>query len=296
MLQGFVGSPVIRLLRRSPAARSAAYLGSMVGVLALAMRAARGSDATTPYYYQHLAFPGVLALTGLFARLRPEDWATFRRMPQPIDLMQAAGGAALGGAASASLLAAAATQGWVSAPAWGWEQPQIAPATVAASIAFTAAHTVVSVYNEEMIFRGYGLDTLRDTFGSAGALIVSAALFALYHGPGWRRFLGLCTAGLFYGLLRFRTGSLWLGAGFHFMWNLVQEGVFGPPDQALSLRPLLVHGPEEWIGRPGYPQPGWLHIIWILGLTAAAGASLWRATQAKPSLSAAGDRSAPLGD
>jgi hypothetical protein len=132
------------------------------------------------------------------------------------------------------------------------------------------------VFDEEMVFRGYGLDTLREALGLAGAFVVSIPLFALYHGMGWRRLLGLSAAGLLLALLRLRTGSLWFGAGFHFAWNLVQEGVFGPADRAPSLRPLAVHGPGVWVGRPGYPEPGWLQIIWTLVMALIAGASLWR--------------------
>jgi hypothetical protein len=113
-----------------------------------------------------------------------------------------------------------------------------------------------------------------------GALAVSTALFARYHGPGGKRFLGLSAAGLLLALLRLRTGNLWLVAGFHLAWNLMQKSVFGPPDGAPSLRPLHLHGPATWVGRPGHPEPGWLQILWTLGLAAVVGAELWQSHQA----------------
>lgn len=274
---------LIVFLRRSPGIRSAAYLGSMVGVIVLATRAARDIDNPQPYRIHHIAFPAVVVLTGLFARLRPEDWEAWRQLPRGRDLQHLVGGAGAGALGIGSLLAVAAAKGWVSAPAWGWEQSRCSPEAVLASIALTAAHSAVLVFDEEMVFRGYGLDTLRDALGLTGALAVSIPLFALYHGPGWKRFVGLSIAGLFLALFRLRTGSLWFGAGFHFMWNMMQEGVFGPPDQAVSLRPLQVHGPAEWVGRPGYSQPGWLQMIWMTVIAAIAGVSFWRSRPSRDS-------------
>lgn len=276
MTEATTAPRLIVLLRRNAGLRSLAYLGSMVGIILVATRTARNADNPQPYHIHHIAFPGVLVITALFARLRPEDAASWRQLPQRQDVLHLVGGLGVGGLAISSLLGVAAAQGWVSAPEWGWERTQIAPAAVASSIAITAAHSVVLVFDEEMVFRGYGFDTLRDALGLFGALAVSVPLFALYHGPGWKRFVGLSAAGLLLALFRLRTGSLWFGAGFHFMWNLMQEGVFGPLDQAPSLRPLHVHGPVEWVGRPGYPEPGWLQILWVTVLAAATAALVRR--------------------
>lgn len=130
-----------------------------------------------------------------------------------------------------------------------------------------------------MIFRGYGLDMLHKALDLPGALLLSIGLFARYHGPGWKRFLGLGVAGLLLSLLRLRTGNLWYVAGYHFGWNIAQKSIFGPPDDASSLRPLHLHGPEEWIGRPAHPDPGWLQILTTVRMTVLAGAWLWRQKQ-----------------
>ncbi len=174
-----------------------------------------------------------------------------------------------------AMLSVATAKGWVSAPVWGWEDERM-PGDVLASAALIAAQEVTLVFNEEMVFRGYGLDTLTEAFGQRGALAVSIALFARYHGPGWKRFLGLSLAGLLLALLRLRTGNLWYVAGFHLGWNVAQKSIFGPPDGAPSLRPLQLHGPEAWVGRPGHPDPGWLQIITTGIMAAVAGVALWR--------------------
>lgn len=272
--QNGTASP-IQLLRDSAAARSLAYYSSMVGVLLTCYRLPR--DRTNPFE-EHIhpqAFPSVVAITDLFTRLRPEDRAGWIQQPTTADLADLARGVLLGTAASAAVLGVGVAKGWMSAPAWGWERG-LERETLLAGVAVKAAQEAVLVFNEEMIFRGYGLDTLRAAFGLPAALSLSVPLFARYHGPGWKRFLGLSTAGLLLALLRLGTGNLWFAAGFHYGWNIAQKSIFGPEDSTLSLRPLQLHGPEAWVGRPGHPDPGWLQILATLLMTAVAGMWLWR--------------------
>lgn len=84
---------LLAILRRSPGIRSTAYLGAMAGVIILASRAARDVDNPHPYHIHHIAFPSVVVITGLFARMRPEDWEAWQRLPCWQDLKQLVGGA-----------------------------------------------------------------------------------------------------------------------------------------------------------------------------------------------------------
>lgn len=266
---------LVRLLRASPAARSAAYLGSMVGVLLAVSKLPY--DAENPFEANGhpLAFPGVVGITNLFTYLQSEDRIGWNRQPTRRELADFARGVVMGGAAWGAMMGLAAAKGWVSAPAWGWYEG-LKPEAVLASAALIAAQEGTLVFNEEMIFRGYGLDTLEQALGLPGALALSTALFARYHGPGWKRFLGLSLPGLFLAFLRLRTGNLWLAAGFHLGWNVTQKSLFGPPDGAPSLRPLHVHGPVAWVGRPAHPEPGWLQTLTFGALALIAGAMLRR--------------------
>lgn len=188
----------VRLLRDSAPLRSAAYLGAMVGVLLASMRLPR--NAQHPFWetVHPYAFPGVVLITDAFTRLRLADRAAWTRPPTRRELDDFARGMALGTLASLSVLGVAVAKGWISAPAWGWEaQHDVTPADVAAAVGWASANVALAVYNEEQIFRGYGLDTLREALGSPGAVALSSALFARYHGPGAKPFLGLGLAGLF---------------------------------------------------------------------------------------------------
>jgi membrane protease YdiL (CAAX protease family) len=247
----------------------------MVGVLLTALRLPYDRENLYAQHVQPKAFPGVVAITDLFTRLRPEDRTVWTQRPTPTELSDLVLGVALGLGASTAVLGVGMARGWMSAPRWGWEEG-LSPQTVLASVGLTAAQQATLVFNEEMIFRGYGFTTLREAFGLPTALTLSIALFARYHGPGWKRFVGLACAGLFLVLLRLRTGNLWLAAGFHWGWNVAQISLFGTEDSPPSLRPLRLHGPEAWVGRPGLPTPGWLHIVATFLMAAVAGGALLR--------------------
>lgn len=273
-----IASPIMaahNLLRDCAKARSVAYYGSMVGVLLACFKLPYDPENPFAKHIHPQAFPGVVAVTDLFSRLRPEDWEAWTREPTSAELADLVRGALLGVAASGAVLGAGMAKGWMSAPAWGWENG-FARETVLASVGLTAAQTAVLVFNEEMIFRGYGLDTLRAAFGLPAALAISVPLFARYHGPGWKQFVGLSAAGLLLAFLRLRTGNLWFAAGFHWGWNIAQLSLFGPEDGAPSLRPLHLHGPEAWVGRPGEPDPGWLQTLPTMLMAAVAGGLLLR--------------------
>lgn len=265
----------IQLLRDSAAIRSAAYLGSMVGVLLAASKLPY--DHENPFEANmHLgAFPGVVGVTNLFTYLRAKDRAGWDRPPSREEIADFVRGVVLGATACSAMLGVAAAKGWMSAPAWGW-RAGLTPGAVLASAGLLAAQESTLVFNEEMVFRGYGLDTLHEALGLPAALAVSIALFARYHGPGWKRFLGLGAAGVLLALLRLRTGNLWLVAGYHLGWNVAQKSVFGPPDGPPSLRPLHIHGPAAWVGRPAHPDPGWLQILTTGIMALIAGIDLWR--------------------
>lgn len=264
---------MVSLLRQSAGIRASAYFASMVGVLLTASRLPYDPENPFTEAVQPKAFPGVVAITDLFTRLRPEDWATWSRQPTEDDLGDLARGIALGLAASAATLGVGMAKGWMSAPVWGWKGERSA-GMVLASAALTAAQEGTGVFNEEVIFRGYGLDTLSAAVSLPAAVTISTALFARAHGPGWKRFVGLGAAGLFLSLLRLTTGNLWLAAGFHWGWNVAQISLLGPEDGPPSLRPLRLHGPEGWVGKPGEADPGWLQILATMVLVAIAGGTL----------------------
>lgn len=261
---------VADLLRQSAKLRSLTYLGLAAGSAEMVNQLIYDpSDPNSTIHYT--LFPITVALTYAFASVSPEDRAAWHRLPAREEWTQLGRGIILGGGAILGFLGLAIAGGWASAPRWGWETIGLQP--VLSAIALTSVNNAVTVWNEETVFHGYGFDSLKKGFGLYAAIVMSTALFAIYHGLGVRRLLALSLLGLVFLLLRLETGSLWLPIGFHWGWNMVQHVVLGDPDGTPSIRPLLVHGPEAWIGRPGALQPGWFVIIYLLLLVALL---IWR--------------------
>ena len=86
------------------------------------------------------------------------------------------------------------------------------------------AVAIVTPIAEELMFRGYILDSIRRIHGDWPAIIGSAILFGLVHINPFlvgQAFIG----GVIYGGLRIRTGSLLPSIACHMMWNIMALSV-----------------------------------------------------------------------
>lgn len=113
---------------------------------------------------------------------------------------------------------------------------------------------MVSIY-EELAFRGYIQGNLMDAMKPLPALLVSAVIFALFHGsnPGASIFsiLNVFLAGILLGMNYMFTRNLWFGIGLHFVWNFAQGPVLGYQVSGLALPSILVQeqsGSAIWTG------------------------------------------------
>jgi membrane protease YdiL (CAAX protease family) len=258
-------------LPRSPAVRSIAYLSGAVVILEASRS---GIDFTRPEATVRLhlrVFPASAALTYLMLRLEGRTEMT----PVPIrrGLAHALLGAGVGATAWLLVLGVAHAKEWVSLPAWGWEQTP--PSAVIQSVMLNGIGQLAVAWNEEMLFRGYGFETLRAAVGTGATAGLLIPLFALYHGFSPRVLAGMSIAGTLFTVLRLQTHGVWFGVGYHWAWNVMQTAVFGPPDGLPSIRPLHVQNSSTWMGRPGYPEPGWFPTLVSLAVTIAAGTIWW---------------------
>ena len=86
------------------------------------------------------------------------------------------------------------------------------------------AVAIVTPIAEELMFRGYILDSIRRIHGDWPAIIGSAILFGLVHINPFlvgQAFIG----GVIYGWIRIRTGSLLPSITCHMMWNIMALSV-----------------------------------------------------------------------
>ncbi|HVF41384.1 MAG TPA: type II CAAX endopeptidase family protein [Pyrinomonadaceae bacterium] len=119
---------------------------------------------------------------------------------------------------------------------------------------------------EEMLFRGYPLQTLMRSWPILPALVFSSITFGLVHMqnphvvPGFT-LVNTALAGAWLAVAYWRTRSLWFPLGLHFGWNWVQGALLGSPVSGITRitpDPLLRFsdtGPE-WIGGGAYGIEG----------------------------------------
>ena len=161
---------------------------------------------------------------------------------------------ALGAAFGMGLIGAAALVTWMTG-ACGF---QATPAGALGRLLSGGWLYLAVALNEELMFRGYGLQRMVEGLGRWPGQLLLALIFTAAHwgNPGmhgatllWAT-LNIFLAGLFFGLVWMRTGSLAGPMGLHLGWNWMQGsvlgfGVSGGESQGL-LKPIFM-GRPEWL-------------------------------------------------
>ncbi len=118
-------------------------------------------------------------------------------------------------------------------------------------------------WSEELMSRGYHLQTLASGLTLTWGLVLSSAIFGALHlgnpHASWVSVLGIFLAGILLGYAFVRTGLLWLSIGLHVGWNFFEGVVFGFPVSGLSLYHVTlinVTGPVMWTGGDFGPEAG----------------------------------------
>jgi len=118
-------------------------------------------------------------------------------------------------------------------------------------------------WSEELLTRGYHLQTIASGLNLPAALVISSAIFGALHLANPHASvvaaIGILVAGLFLGYAYVRTGQLWMSIGLHIGWNFFEGVVFGFPVSGLDVFHLFstrVSGPELWTGGPFGPEAG----------------------------------------
>jgi hypothetical protein len=140
------------------------------------------------------------------------------------------------------------------------------PQSIAATVATSALVFLFAAAAEEMLFRGYPLQTLtRAKLAWLGVLLTSVP-FALVHLKNPNvvpvfTFLNTALAGLWLAVAYLRTRSLWLPLGLHWSWNWAQASLLGLPVSGidrLAPAPLLraVDSGPAWLTGGAYGIEG----------------------------------------
>ncbi len=133
---------------------------------------------------------------------------------------------------------------------------------------YAAALLLLSTLTQELLFRGYPFQRLRNAVGGTAAAIVSALVFALERTAGSLSpltFLNSLLLGFLLTLAYLRTRALWVGWGLNFAWNASLGLLFGLPVNGVGSPAVSTYstGPT-WLSGGGYGPEGALLTTLIL--------------------------------
>jgi len=191
----------------------------------------------------------------------------------PRTLRDLAVGAGIGAIMMALLFVSNLLLGWIAIDGFAWSHDS--PQAIAINLlGFLAVYLLVA-WNEELMSRGYHLQTIASGMNMLWAVILSSAVFGMMHllnsNGSWAGAVGCTLAGVLLCFAYVRSGQLWLGIGLHTTWNFFEGVVFGFPVSGLNnyrLVRIAIHGPQAWTGGPFGPEAGWL-IVPIIAVGAA---------------------------
>jgi len=173
---------------------------------------------------------------------------------QPAHLALSAGLGALAIAVPAMALIAA---GWLQA------EPSDPGSSLGAAAASLAVLIPASLW-EELLVRGYAFATLRERWGSTGAIVATSLLFGGIHflnaGASVGAVAVVTLAGVFLGLVLVRTGSLYAAWAAHLAWNVVLVVVLHTTVSGLAMSApdyrIVDSGPDWATGGAWGPEGG----------------------------------------
>jgi membrane protease YdiL (CAAX protease family) len=151
--------------------------------------------------------------------------------------------------------------GWLRFEGFAWEFDPI-NVVVTGVLTFFIGFIIVG-WNEELLSRGYHLQTIASATNLFWGVVISSAVFGLLHlanpGASWVSTAGIFLAGIFFAYAYIRTKQLWLPIGLHIGWNFAEGVVFGFPvsgSDIYALTRIEVTGPEIWTGGAFGPEAG----------------------------------------
>jgi uncharacterized protein len=150
---------------------------------------------------------------------------------------------------------------WLTFEGFAWEFDPITT-VITSSLLFFMIFMLVG-WNEELLSRGYHLQTIASGLNLFWGVVISSAAFGLLHirnpNATWVSVAGIFFAGVYLAYGYIRTKQLWLSIGLHIGWNFFEGVVFGFPVSGLdiyALTRITVNGPELWTGGAFGPEAG----------------------------------------
>jgi membrane protease YdiL (CAAX protease family) len=151
--------------------------------------------------------------------------------------------------------------GWLTFDGFAWEFDALGEVLMN-TLLFFAIFILVG-WNEELLSRGYHLQTIASGLNLFWAVLISSTFFGLLHldnpNATWVSTTGIFFAGVYQSYAYIRTRQLWLPIGLHIGWNFFEGVVFGFPVSGLDIYALTriqITGPVSWTGGAFGPEAG----------------------------------------
>jgi len=163
--------------------------------------------------------------------------------------------------------------GWLTFDGFAWETDDLLT-VLGGTLGMFVVFMLVG-WNEELLSRGYHLQTLASGLNLFWGVMISSAVFGVLHlgnpNATWVSAAGIFFAGVFLAYGYLTTKQLWLPIGLHIGWNFFEGVVFGFPVSGLDIYRLMritVDGPELWTGGAFGPEAG---LVLLPGILLGAG-------------------------
>ncbi len=151
--------------------------------------------------------------------------------------------------------------GWIHFQGFLWQSEP--PWTVIAGSLLIFFAFILTGWNEELLCRGYQLQTIASGSNIFLGVVVSSIIFGVLHltnpNATWTAALGIFFAGIFLAFAYVRTGRLWLSIGLHLGWNFFEGPAFGFSVSGVDfihLTHITISGPVAWTGGSFGPEAG----------------------------------------
>jgi membrane protease YdiL (CAAX protease family) len=159
--------------------------------------------------------------------------------------------------------------GWYRPLGFAWQSR--APDELGPALVFSLFANLQPGLLEEVVFRGYLLQSLESRWGPRVAVLASSALFAILHvnyEPPWVAALSALLIALLLAQTYLMRRSLWLPIGFHFAWDWCYDllGAGGRSgERAVLLVSQVTDSPCSWTsGVAGILAAALLVLLWRL--------------------------------
>lgn len=152
-----------------------------------------------------------------------------------------------------------------------FSQPDMALAGIAGSLLMGFLGFVFIGWTEELLFRGYWLQNMKEGLNLFWAVVIPSSIFGILHLANQNATIagaiGSAAAGFLLAYAYLRTQQLWLPIGMHIGWNFFEGNVFGFPVSGMKsfrLIQTIITGPEAITGGAFGPEAGLIVLPFLL--------------------------------